>query len=418
MRGKLRVVAIAKDEAAYLPEWIHHHLFVGFDEIHIYLNRTTDNSLEVLKKISSYYPQVKILSADWIDMLSDDGRQFIQHIVYAKAFDEAKSSGEIDYVLFIDIDEFLAFKDMSLKVHHYLEHLNYPTRLVFQWFHEDGGKPFTMLASKVEGKLHIAVKSMVSCSANIVKINLHYSELSAKDNYFVDGDLFEPLELHSQVMDKKCSKMRDVMVIHRVNRSEVEYMSSLARKSPAEIFPLKYNRHGYNSSVGSVGQSVFEMEGFKQYANSRNEFFALIDIESEVQTAREFVMARAAKARQAAVELINRDRGQIVRIFQGVTEPSIKVLVEKHKQVLNDQINIASEGRKITLKEFINAINSKDAFVLRDAAIHWEEKSLLLAYFFMRLAKMFRPNGPIINRKLEMYAKRFAKRMGIIGGKT
>ena len=29
----VKIIAIAKDEGAYLAEWIHHHLYFGFSEI-------------------------------------------------------------------------------------------------------------------------------------------------------------------------------------------------------------------------------------------------------------------------------------------------------------------------------------------------------------------------------------------------
>ena len=50
MKPKIKLVAIAKNEAAYLPQWIHHFL-VGFNEIEIYINDTTDNSVAICEKI-------------------------------------------------------------------------------------------------------------------------------------------------------------------------------------------------------------------------------------------------------------------------------------------------------------------------------------------------------------------------------
>ena len=40
----LKLVAIAKDEAPYLAEWIFHHLYLGIHEIEIYLNGITDKT--------------------------------------------------------------------------------------------------------------------------------------------------------------------------------------------------------------------------------------------------------------------------------------------------------------------------------------------------------------------------------------
>ena len=50
MEAKIKLVAIAKNEAAYLPQWIHHHFSIGFNEIEIFINDTTDNSLAICEK--------------------------------------------------------------------------------------------------------------------------------------------------------------------------------------------------------------------------------------------------------------------------------------------------------------------------------------------------------------------------------
>jgi len=62
---KIKLVAIAKDEAAYLPEWIYHHLHFGFDEIEVYVNFTTDNSYEVLAAIAKHHP-VRYRNAEYL----------------------------------------------------------------------------------------------------------------------------------------------------------------------------------------------------------------------------------------------------------------------------------------------------------------------------------------------------------------
>ena len=60
---KLKLAALAKDEGAYLPEWIFHHLAFGVDEIEVYVNNTTDNSVAILDRITQHHP-VKITQAD------------------------------------------------------------------------------------------------------------------------------------------------------------------------------------------------------------------------------------------------------------------------------------------------------------------------------------------------------------------
>jgi hypothetical protein len=60
---KVKLVAIAKDEAAYLPDWIFHHIYFGFDHISVYVNNTTDNT-EKLKERLSLNTQVSFLDGD------------------------------------------------------------------------------------------------------------------------------------------------------------------------------------------------------------------------------------------------------------------------------------------------------------------------------------------------------------------
>ena len=47
--SKIKLVAIAKNEAAYLAEWIFHHLYLGVDEIEIHFNRCSDNTLDYIE---------------------------------------------------------------------------------------------------------------------------------------------------------------------------------------------------------------------------------------------------------------------------------------------------------------------------------------------------------------------------------
>jgi len=49
---KIKLIAVAKDEAAYIPEWVYHHLNFGFDSISIYTNNISDNTRDVIDKIS------------------------------------------------------------------------------------------------------------------------------------------------------------------------------------------------------------------------------------------------------------------------------------------------------------------------------------------------------------------------------
>lgn len=73
---RIKIFAIAKDEAAYIPQWVHHHFYFGFDEIEIWLNNIEDNSIEVCKRLSNTYENFKYKVAD--DILEEcKKREFI-----------------------------------------------------------------------------------------------------------------------------------------------------------------------------------------------------------------------------------------------------------------------------------------------------------------------------------------------------
>ena len=55
MNTVIKLVAIAKNEALYIPAWVYHHFKIGIDYIEIHINNTTDNSVEVCERISSNY---------------------------------------------------------------------------------------------------------------------------------------------------------------------------------------------------------------------------------------------------------------------------------------------------------------------------------------------------------------------------
>lgn len=61
---KVKIFAIAKDEGAYIPQWVFHHFYFGFDEIEIWLNNIEDNSVEVCEKLANVYPKFKYEVAD------------------------------------------------------------------------------------------------------------------------------------------------------------------------------------------------------------------------------------------------------------------------------------------------------------------------------------------------------------------
>ena len=112
----LKLVAIAKDEAPYLPIWIFHHLHIGITSIDIYLNNIEDNSYEIVQKIARYDRRVKIFNADKLLRLSKKSKSDFQQEIYNFALSTERAAQQHSHLLFLDIDEYLMPSNFGDKI--------------------------------------------------------------------------------------------------------------------------------------------------------------------------------------------------------------------------------------------------------------------------------------------------------------
>ncbi len=94
-QNNLAIVAIIKNEAPYIREWIEFHKLAGVDKFYIYNNESTDNIEEVLN------PYIKNGLVTY--------RYFPGEAMQIKAYQDAilKYKFHNKYMAFIDVDEFL-----------------------------------------------------------------------------------------------------------------------------------------------------------------------------------------------------------------------------------------------------------------------------------------------------------------------
>ena len=106
----LSVVAIFKDEARYVKEWIEYHRLVGVDHFYLYNNGSTDSYLEVL---SPYVQEGSVTIIDWKDgdVPADckDKKYNWVKCTQIPAYVDAckKTTQETTWLAMIDIDEFM-----------------------------------------------------------------------------------------------------------------------------------------------------------------------------------------------------------------------------------------------------------------------------------------------------------------------
>lgn len=123
-RYELAVVAILKNEAPYIREWIEYHLMAGVDHFYLYDNDSEDNLVEVLKPF---------IEAGLVDYVAMPGK-VAQMLAYNHAV--ATHRFECRYLAFIDADEFIFPKNnRSIKdvLHEVLDGAPNAAALTINW---------------------------------------------------------------------------------------------------------------------------------------------------------------------------------------------------------------------------------------------------------------------------------------------
>jgi len=104
----IAIVANFKNESKYLFEWIVFHYYQGVDKFFLIDNKSTDSSRRILDCLSKV---INISCEDWNDNFSFQS----QVNYYSKYANLLK--GKADFLISIDIDEFVGTTDFSLASH-------------------------------------------------------------------------------------------------------------------------------------------------------------------------------------------------------------------------------------------------------------------------------------------------------------
>jgi hypothetical protein len=362
-RPKVKLIAVAKDEAAYLPEWIHHHLYLGFDAIDIYINRSSDNSWSMLSRLKESIPQLAFYSADWIDSCPAEVKRNLQYVVYAKAFEENRLSGGFDYIMFLDIDEFWTPQNLQLTIQDSIIANDYPASLSFSWINEHGSEQaFSLLQATTTGQMSPLVKSAISLKAELREMSLHLPHLNTEPNLLVDGDNFIPDAVNREYLHNDLQHLRSVMIIHRMFRSPLEYVSLLSRGRPSDALPLKLNRGGYNKSAGSHVTYSLNQEAYNAYSGSFEQFIIKTMVSALLLEAQTFVKDRY-QTTIGAVALMSADYyDDLFVVFKGCGKEIKALLINTIKQS-EELIECKDVNR---LLDIATKLQKHDAFLARD----------------------------------------------------
>lgn len=390
-RDEYHVVCIAKDESAYLHEWIFHHLHFGFDKLYIYLNRITDDSVALLEKISKKYPGVIFETIDWVDWCQPQVKKSIQNIVYSYHFSKVRRFPNSVYTLFIDVDEYWTPIDFSSTIKAEHEAIGKPAMASYEWLLESGKKQkFSPLESPLSYRYCSLVKSLYKNDLTPNLFSVHkmlvqggYQGVMADGNAYVAHDIRKQGRVREDHANVKRS-----FVIHRVMKSEEEYLSSLVRSTASSYASIKLNRHGFYAAKASDARLVFPDKSIARYKKGLDDFINECGVRDMLSLARATHQARIGKLLIEVYKMGSEFDAKINSVFRNVNNKSIRLLLKYRRE--KDQ---KAKSRDSMLFEY-----------LRDIAVSIEKVDMVSAHFFMTEAAKLNPNGPFIKNKLSRYA--------------
>lgn len=318
MDMKIRLAAIAKDEGAYLPEWIYWHLLKGFDDIYICINNSSDNSINITQSIALQHPvTIKSIDSHTPYGFNDDliEEQFLkknplQSKLYADIYAQSYAEG-FTHVMFLDIDEFLFSPKASIHqlVQDELDH----DVILFNWFNISGeNEAFSCLTSEMKGERSPFTKYIMKTGLpDIQFISTHNirttqstkclfgrGKTSENSNYLTNLDWCE-----------------DAFILHRHLRSQAEYLSLLSRGDTWDnsLIGLKNNRHGW-SNIGTHTVSTNQNSQPENYTDGFKQFLSNCEIENQVMVAQQYILNRANKTKEMInkVQTLNRDLDRVL----------------------------------------------------------------------------------------------------------
>lgn len=365
---KVKLFAIAKDEAAYLSRWVHHHLYFGFDKIEIWLNNTTDNSVRLMDSIVEYNSAVSYeVADDFLNSCKKENKLF-QVEAYRQAYAAAKEEG-FDYILFLDVDEYWVPKDFKTNIKEFLEKFEFFDSISFQWYFDYPDVDTALFSYDIKESNRVCqnrhVKSLLKVSENLLNVSIHNSVFENGVYHLYDGGLFNQDDKKEQFsrskvtkeyFEKNRGKVNHCFVYHCAFRSQKEYVASLlrGRAHVKDDSVLKVNRDGYLPEKLSDGpvDFIIPLNDLSSYYKSFFRFLSLGDVCFHDLLGKKFLRSRFDRV----VELISDDSSlaqKHKRLFDGITLPEVTEVLEKAEVDLLCHVDSADLGNDVSVKGWV-----------------------------------------------------------------
>jgi|SRR6478735_3048801 len=224
-RRLVAICAIAKNEGPYIAEWAIYHRLIGFDQILVYENESTDDTRDVLEVLA----EAGLIT--WLKWPSrSDGQT--QRTAYTDGLRRLRPA--FKWITYVDIDEFVHIPGYNNSIAAFLEAHDHFDAIAVNWsmFGTSGHRTrtpglvierFTRRA-KTEHSPNRAVKTIARTNA-LLKPNLHNHQFAEGVTYrTVAGEIIAPNMGRSETVH------HDVILInHYFTKSVEEWEAKVAR---------------------------------------------------------------------------------------------------------------------------------------------------------------------------------------------
>ena len=335
MPARVKLCAIAKNEGAYIAEWVFHHLHFGFDAIEIWINGTDDTSAQIVGRIAAKHPQVTCRNADRLfDECLSQGEHF-QRRAYKRMARKTRRQG-FTHVAFLDLDEYWVPRDGTSGVTAFVPDDPAVKVISFPWcmdVPDPERRAFSPpLAPLVQLQMDRHVKSVVRLDGSVRTFREHSPRLYRGGRLLV-RDRFPLVDPKGQrrgsfVTDEFLVQHWEVLpeafVLHAINRSPVEYVSNLTKglRQTGFDIAIKPNRYGYLPTDAPTLTFAPPPRALQGYERSRARFRRRTGVDDLVRESEELVVARA-EALLGQVERSGELQSQLREALRGITTPSL-----------------------------------------------------------------------------------------------
>lgn len=388
------VVAIAKDEGAYIHEWIHHYLFMGFTKIFIGINRTTDETLNVLSNVNEKFENVFFEDMSWLDQACVQKKNpQIQSLSYAYFSNQIQvNHKEITHILYCDIDEFWFSSDFSKDITTYIGNLPKFDALSFNWLNQNGDKtpfekPFKNLTYQPDR--HMKTIHCVKSIDKIVEFRCHASRYYSKFNkiHLDSNGVTVKYGEHDQAFHSQPPITIGAFVLHRWARSQLEYTAMLLRERPGVEIPIKNNRSGF--VLGSGSSLEIDHSHLQNYWESLDMFIVHCDLQEILELSINRIKEKSTKILDVTPDILIKHLKSYFNVLKGT---------EYHTKIIDV---LEADGLS-----YLKDDHAKNLF---DTAIHFENlQESRIALRYLELAHKAQSEEPEIYENLKRLRAQFS----------